>query len=290
MVSDLDQNKAAPVHGLFAGIVRDILRNRVRLPSMPDVALQIRASMQQPNYTATTVAKAIKADAGTSAYLVRVANSALYGGRAPVETLDGAVVRLGMDTTRSLVTAHALRSMFRTRNRTLGRIMQESWQGSARRAALAFIIADRCPGFDPDRAMLAGLLQDIGTLPLLSALESRKELPDAERLWETIESFSATVGVHLLTFWEFEDDMIEVVRSRKDWFRDSSEAADLADIVMVARLHAAVGTPEMYRQPTINHVPAFVKLPLGELGPDQSLAFLREAEADVRELMQMLGV
>ena len=154
----------------------------------------------------------------------------------------------------------------------------------------AFVIAGRCPGFDPDRAMLAGLLQDIGTLPLLNALESRQDLPDEERLWETVESFSAKVGVHLLTFWEFDEDMIEVARSRKDWFRDESETADLADIVMVARLHAAVGTPEMHQQPTINHVPAFVKLPLGELGPDQSLAFLREAEADVRELMQMLGV
>ncbi len=278
------------MHGLLAGIVRDILSNRVKLPSMPDVALRIRASMQQPDYSADTVARAIKADAGTSAYLIRVANSAFYGGRAPIETLERAVVRLGMDATRSLVTSHALRSMFQTRNRTLSKIMQESWRSSARRAALAFIIAERCPGFDPDRAMLAGLLQDIGTLPLLSALESRKVLPDAERLWKTVERFSATVGVHLLTSWEFEEDMIEVARSRKDWFRDDNESADLADIVMVARLHAAAGTPDMYRQPTINHVPAFVRLPLGELGPDQSLAFLREAEADVRELIKMLGV
>ena len=42
--------------------------------------------------------------------------------------------------------------------------------------------------------------------------------------------------------------------------------------------------------PLLCETPAFLKLPLGETGPDASLAFLREAEADVLEVMQMLGV
>ena len=46
----------------------------------------------------------------------------------------------------------------------------------------------------------------------------------------------------------------------------------------------------MLDAPLINEIPAFHKLPLGEVGPDQSLEFLREAEGEVSQLMQMLGV
>lgn len=279
-----------PVRGLLAGIYREIMTDQARLPSMPDVAIRIRASMQQKNSTAATVARVIKADPGTSAYLIRIANSVLYRGAVPIKNVENAAARLGMDTTRNLVTAYALRSMFYTRSRVVSQLMQDAWRDSARLAALASVIATRCPGFDPDRAMLGGLLQDIGVLPLLSALEGREPLPDPERIRDTIDMFAGKVGVLLLTYWEFDEEMIEVARSRMDWWRNPQPDPDLADVVLAARLHATVGSAEMYAMPLINETPAFLKLPLGEVGPDASLEFLREAEADVREMMHMLGV
>lgn len=117
-----------PISGLFAQIYREILADRACLPSMPDVALRIRAAMQRSNYSAATVARVVKADPSTSAYLIRVANSALYGGVVSIQNVENAVARLGMDTTRNLVTAHALRAMFQTRSRVLGRLMQETWR------------------------------------------------------------------------------------------------------------------------------------------------------------------
>ena len=279
-----------PIRGLLAGIYREIMTDKARLPSMPDVALRIRASMREPNYTAATVARVIKADPGTSAYLLKVANSALYRGVVGTENMEQAVTRLGMDATRNLVTAYALKAMFQTRCRALSRLMSSTWRESARRAALATVIAGRCPGFDPDRAMLGGLLQDIGVLPLLNALEGREQLPNEARLLDTLDSYADKVGVLLLGHWEFDEELIEVARSRKDWWRNPQPEPELADVVLTARLHASVGSSEMHELPLINETPAFLKLPLGEVGPDQSLAFLLEAEAEVREVMQMLGV
>ena len=280
-----------PVSGLFARIYREILADRASLPSMPDVALRIRAAMQRPNYSAATVARVVQADPGTSAYLIRIANSALYAGVAPIRDVENAVARLGMDTTRNLVTAHAFRSMFKTRSPVLSRLMQDTWRKSARLAALAFVIAGRCPSFSPDRAMLAGLLQNIGVLPLLNALEDGAQpLPEANRILSTIEAFSSKIGAVLLEHWDFDADMVEVARSRGDWWRNPQPEPDLADLVLVAQLHASVGGDDMDRLPLINEMPAFLKLPLGELGPDQSLEFFRAAESEVQELTQMLGV
>lgn len=282
--------RSTPIHGLLARIAHDILTDRANLPSMPNVALSIRRSMRQPDCSAASVARAIKSDPGTTAYLVRIANSALYRGAAAIEGVENAVVRLGLETTRNLVTAYALRAMFRTKSEAVNQVMQTTWRASALRAALSSVIATHCRAGDPDRAMLAGLLQDIGILPLLRAVDARGLQPDIAQLENTLGAFAGKVGVMLLENWGFEEDMIEVARSRKDWCRDPGPNADLADIVLIARLHAGVGTPEMHEAPRINAVPAYGKLPLGDVGPDESLAFLREADAEVRELMQILGV
>lgn len=280
-----------PISGLFSSVYREILADRANLPSMPDVALRIRAAMQQPTHSAETVAKAVAADPGTSAYLVRIANSALYGGVTPIQNIEAAVTRLGMATTRNLVTAYALRAMFQTRSPKLHKLMQETWRQSARIAALSSVMATRCPGFLPDRAMLAGLLQDIGVLPLLNALEGRTQpLPAPDQIRSTIETFSPKIGAVLLEHWNFDDDFVEVARSRGDWWRSPGSEPDLADLVLVARLHNCVGTEQMSHLPLINETPAFLKLPLGEMNPDTSLAFLREAESDVQEVMRMLGI
>lgn len=283
--------RQARVSGFFAKIYREIIADKAGLPSMPDLALRIRAAMQRPSNSAATVSRIVQADPGTAAYLIRVANSALYGGVARIQNVEHAVSRLGMETTRNLVTAHALRSMFRTRSPVLARVMKETWRKSAKVAALASIVAHRCRGFVADRAMLAGLLQDIGVLPLLNALErSKQPLPDAERIAGVIDLFAGKVGAVLLEHWEFDEAFVEVARSREDWWRNPRLEADLADIVLVARLHASIGGERMQHLPLINEVPAFLKLPLGGLDPAESLKFLREAESDVREVMQMLGV
>ena len=290
-MSTLLSAKPAPVSGLFANVYREIMADRASLPSMPDVALRIRAAMQKPSYSAATVARAIAADAGSSAYLVRIANSALYGGVTPIQDIEAAVARLGMATTRNLVTAHALKAMFQTPSRNLQALMRETWRHSARIAALASVVAARCRGFSPDRAMLAGLLQDIGVLPLLKALEKRSQaLPESAKLRSTIDTFAPKIGAVLLEHWQFDADFVEAARSRGDWWRNPKPEPDLADVVLVARLHNCVGTEQMSEMPFINETPAFLKLPLGEMNPDASLAFLREAESDVQEVMQMLGI
>lgn len=285
------QTTAPPISGFFARAYREILADRAPLPSMPDVALRIRAAMQQPNYSAKTIARLINADPGTCAYLMRIANSALYGGAVPIQDLENAIARLGIVSTRNLVTAYALRAMFRTRSPVLSRLMQQTWAKSARIAAVAAVIASRCAGFDPDRAMLAGLLQDIGILPLLLSLEGHpRPLPDAAQLDSSFDAVADKVGVVLLQKWNFDDETVEVARSRKDWRRDPQPKPDLADLVLVARLHACIGDFEMQSLPRINELPAFQKLPLSRKGPDASLDFLRQAESDVQKVMRLLGV
>ena len=98
--------KPTPVITLISDVCREILANRTSLPSMPDVAARIHGAMQNPNWSVTTVAAIIKGDPGTTAYLLQIANSALYFGVTPILEVERAIARIGVDSTRNLIMAH----------------------------------------------------------------------------------------------------------------------------------------------------------------------------------------
>ena len=169
--------------------------------------------------------------------------------------------------------------------------MRRTWQTSARLAALSVVLARHCPHFSPERALLAGLLQDIGVLPILNVLNKfHDQLTDEAQVYRAVDRYAAQVGMVLLKQWEFEPDMVEVARSRGDWHRDPQPTPDMADLVLIARLHSNIVWGNDEELPAMDTVPAFSKLPLGELRPDSSLECLHEEEAAVKDLMQVLGV
>ncbi|MEO8467064.1 MAG: HDOD domain-containing protein [Gammaproteobacteria bacterium] len=283
--------KSVPIATLISDACGKLLSNHASLPSMPAVAARIHDAMASPNWSMRTIAAIIKSDLGTTTYLLQVANSALYAGGAPSRQVEQAIARLGIITTRHLVMAHAIRSTFVTRSQLLTSLMRRTWQSSTRLAALCGVLAKHCSRFPPESATLAGLLQDIGVLPILNVLNQyQSQLSNEALVVSAIDKFAPPVGTILLTRWGFAADMIEVARSRANWFRNPHPAPDLADLVLVARLHDNIVTHNnAHNPPRIDAVPAGAKLPLGDLQPDSSVTLLHKEEATISELMRSLG-
>jgi HD-like signal output (HDOD) protein len=290
-VSSAPAGKSVPIATLITDACAKLLSNQTSLPSMPAVAARIHDAMTSPNWSMRTIATIIKSDLGTTTYLLQVANSPLYAGAAPVRQVEQAIARLGINSTRHLVMAHAVRSTFVTRSALLTSLMQRTWRASSRLAALCGVLARHCSSFRPESATLAGLLQDIGVLPILNVLNRyHEQLSNEAHVLNAIDKFAPPVGTILLTRWGFEADMIEVARSRGNWLRDAQPAADLADLVLVARLHANITSGDQAQlSPRVDAVPAFGKLPLGNLQPDGSITLLHDEEASINELMSLLG-
>jgi len=283
--------KSVPIATLITDACAKLLGNQASLPSMPAVAARIHDAMASPNWSMRTIATIIKSDLGTTTYLLQVANSPLYAGAGPARQVEQAIARLGINSTRHLVMAHAVRSTFVTRSGLLTSLMQRTWASSTRLAALCGVLAKHCSSFRPESATLAGLLQDIGVLPILNVLNRyHEQLSNETHVLNAIDKFAPPVGTILLTRWGFEAEMVEVARSRGNWLRNPQPSADLADVVLVARLHANVTSGNDAQQsPRIDAVPAFAKLPLGNLRPDGSVALLHDEAATIADLMSSLG-
>ena len=280
-----------PISGLFARAYRDIVAGRTRLPSMPDVAVRLRAAMQKENVTLRDAARVVQADPSTAGYLIAVANSPIYRGVNPITSVEQGVMRLGLATTRNLVTAHAMRAMFQTSSATLARALRGTWVRSARTAAFAALLAQRCRGIGPDQAMLAGLVLDIGCLPLLRALaESRRLDDDPERIAISLETFAPQVGVNVLERWQFEPALIEAVRRRHDFLCQRDGRGDLGDLSLVARRLALVGHEGCLALPPVQSMPAFERLDMNGVSVRETIDLLLAADAELRDVMRLLGV
>ncbi|PWG74161.1 cyclic nucleotide-binding protein, partial [Enterococcus hirae] len=84
------------------------------------------------------------------AKLVRSCNSALYRGFSEVRNVRDGVVRLGVRTTRQLVTVFALREVFRSRQPELQKAMDRLWQEARSVGALAYVLAESATRLEPE--------------------------------------------------------------------------------------------------------------------------------------------
>ncbi len=264
-------------------------QNRLDLPGMPEVAARISSHIDSPNATSDSISRIVQSDPSITARLIQVANSVALGARTPVRTCKDAVTRLGRNSTRELVTSFVLKGLFRARSAKIKKRMQALWRHSTQVAALCHVLTRHCPGFDPARALLIGLVHDIGIIPLLTHAHRYPELmEDDEQLERTTQRLRGEVGAMTLESWSFDEEIVTAVREAENWLRDDSKEADYTDILLIAQLHAYLGTPEMSQLPRIDEVPAFTKLALGTLSPRMSLVILDEAKQEIDQMRRML--
>ncbi|MCY1396131.1 hypothetical protein D9M71_110920 [compost metagenome] len=132
----------------------------------------------------------------------------------------------------------------------------------------------------PDQATLAGLVHQIGVLPILTYAEEHNELlADSISLNHVIERIHPLIGDRILRAWEFPEPIAAVPSQYLDFSR-SSARVDYVDIVQVATLQSYLGSEHPYTQLDWSQVSAFAKLGLDpnvDMQADEDLSAAMEA-------------
>lgn len=269
----------------------DQVRSRdFALPSLPDLALKIGRAIDDPNNRNRDIARVIQLDPALTTRLLSIVNSPVFGGFKKIANINQAATRLGRTRVRSLVYSCLVKNIFKTHSRSLESRMRALWQRSVNVAALSFVLGRETPGIDPEQAMLAGLVHDIGAVAVIGGLNRLPVLTRRrEVLDHAIRSLRVEAGLLSIDQWGLRDDLADVIRHAGDWQRIGSAVPETVDVVNLALLHALIGKPGHAGLPRIDQVPAFAKLAGGRLTPDQSLLILESAESDVREVRRLLS-
>jgi HD-like signal output (HDOD) protein len=274
---------------LIFSIFQDVKADTIDVPTLPDVALKVRDAIRDPNSDYDKVANIIKIDATLSAYLLKVANSPLYRGVSGSQNISQALNRLGLSTARNLTLSFAMRAIFKTRNKDVEHVLQKLWTRNTYLASICSVLATKINGYDPERALLAGLLQDIGTLPIVNKLANYPDiLNDSVKLTKIFDEFCIPIGILLMNHWKFEKEFLAVVQSRKQWLKQPGEAPCYADLVLIARYHSILGSKFRKKLPQLDSLPAFEAISKGKLTPKSSMHLLQEAKEDIKIIQALL--
>ncbi len=136
------------------------------LPSLPATVSQVLAITSDPESNAEDLIAAIIPDQSMCAAILHIANSAFFGMSKQVSTLKQAVVVLGHREIRNIVISRAVYNAFPQLNKTQHNGTSLFWEHSFRCALLAMIIGKEA-SVEPGEIFVAGLIHDIGKLPLL---------------------------------------------------------------------------------------------------------------------------
>ena len=139
------------------------------LPSYPKAYQEISSCLQQPNASLTDAARIISRDVAMTANIMKLVNSAFFGARQSITSIERAVAYLGLDTLGALVLGH---SVFQTRGASAAETanFEGLWRHSLRTATIARAIAlfEKLPRARAEEAFLAGMLHDVGRVVFAS--------------------------------------------------------------------------------------------------------------------------
>jgi HD-like signal output (HDOD) protein len=263
---------------------------KLKLPSQPGIAMRIAKVVKDPDTDSHDIARVIQADPTVAGRIISVVNSAAYRGRTTIDNLPDAVTRLGRNVTHNLVISFALGGLFDTRSSALKELMSATWKHASYVAAICHELGRVTPGLSADNALLCGLVHDIGILPIINVARSQPDLATNPRqLHLIIQRLKGEIGAVVLREWGFPAGFIQAAMHAEDWMQDFNDEPNYVDLVVLAQLHAYIGTKKMQKLPRLDLVPAFHKLALGKLTPRYSLQILENAKQNIKELQSLLS-
>ena len=223
-------------------LTEEILREIDSLPSFPMQIKEIQRLCSIPDSKIKDISEQIKKDPGLTANILKLANSAGYMSINRVETIEEAVMKIGLKGINTLLVASGVQKIMDSRYKKFETI----WKNSYRTAFYAQRIAMQIrQGNIVEHVYLAALLSAIGKLVILSLkpevaghirqLVGIKGMGDTGILEEISIGIShATLGSHMLKKWNFNEALIKTVEFHNRPHMAPEQYRDLIYIVYLA--------------------------------------------------------
>ena len=276
---------SSPHFQILQDIARD-LSGDVNFPTCMDAAILVRNTLRDPYANLTRVVQVIGVEPLISSKLLKLANSVAFNPSGQtVSELSTAINRLGFEAVRTSSLAVAMDQMLKSRNLTaFDDISRNAWEHSLRVAAIARVLARRIGRINPDEAMLAGLVHDIGIFYLLyRATEYPEYRENPSAIIELICGWHEGIGESLLHILGLPDRITDAVRDH-DRLQNVENPCSVRDVLSFSNLLA--GWDADWLPAPVDEQEAAIRA----ADRDRYGDLVAEAEEDIAELRAALSV
>ncbi|XOV84480.1 MAG: HDOD domain-containing protein [bacterium] len=275
-------------HRFAVEVIRIQASGEFKIPALPGVSARISQAMQDPDFAISDLARLISADPAIAGGLLNIANSALFRGADLCETLNAAIVRLGLAQTRTLVMTLAAKSLFSARRPWIRTRLNTMWRHAVEVGAYATVLARLDRSFDNAKALLLGLLHEIGAVPILELADRFPELENSPGILDAVLANEVPhLSAQTLSQWGLHD-FADAALHQENWFFEHDDKTNYTDLLIVAHLHGLIKARRFKDLPRLNETPAFANLSAAGLSAKVSLTILEEAQQELAELRALL--
>lgn len=193
-----------------------------QLPTLPEVLARLLAEIEDESSSAEDLTAIITSDPAITARILRLANSAFYGSRFQIDTIQRAVVTVGFEAVKQMTLATTVMdTLSKCRQPCLD--PEDFWLHALGSAKAAQLLALSTPRVSmPESCFTAGLLHGLGKYLLSVALgaeydevirqaaRDRASVAATER--RLLETDHAEVGAWIMRQWGFPAVIVAAVR------------------------------------------------------------------------------
>jgi HD-like signal output (HDOD) protein len=234
-------------------------------PTLPVIMDRLLDAVQDETTSAQDLTRILERDIAISTRVLRLSNSAFYGLRYPIDSIQRAVVVVGFQAVRMLALATSVFDSL-SRHKQFAFNVEEFWTNSLGTAKAAQLLARNVPGVEsPESCFTAGLLLNIGKYALSLTLQQeytgivRRARGEKKRLcaleMECLGMTYAEAGALLVKEWRLPTMMQDVVENHIDPERYAgdfaTENAIMALSMEIARA-AEFGNAGDYSEPRLS--------------------------------------
>lgn len=257
-------------NALLTILIEKINNDTLVLPTLPAIALKVRKAADDPDINLHAMGDVISQDPSLSARMIKISNSAYMGRAVKVTSVSQAVTRIGLRQIKNISTALAMEQLFVSKNDVVSQYMKREWTNTVNVVANAmaalqlYISRTKKRDLSLDTITLAGLVYNIGVLPILTEAERHEEVFASPTFLEVaIDKLSGRIGGSIMSAWGFGDEFANIA---ENW-RDLSVLPDKLCYLDFVRVGAAMaGHMDSQKDAVLN------------------LAIQRGVVADIREL------
>ncbi|MBB3119901.1 HDOD domain-containing protein [Pseudoduganella violacea] len=270
----------------FKSIAAQAGRGELAFPTNVAASVKLQQALSDPDCHTDTAAKLVQADPLLAARAVAIANSVAYNRSGnEIAGVRQAVQRLGVRTLQSLVAALIVRQLgSQIKDPGLQAMAKQLWEHTAHVAALAQVIARRVTHVDPDTAMFAGIVHEVGGFYMLSCADSDPSIMQGEPE-EWVEHGEAQIGRGVLNKLIIPEAVMQAVEAMWDGLR-ALPPETLGDTLLLANDLAPVPSP-LHSRPGATSPQAARTIDFA-IGDGTLNAILTESAAEVHSLTTVL--
>jgi len=212
-------------------------------PVPSSIILNLFRTIAEKNFTFEDITAIVEPDTALCAQLLKVANSAYFGLRGKVNTLEKAIMLIGVNEVRNLSLAICLVNQFHRVSLAKGFDLKRFWIHNLLTALSAKELAKDKPYLDPDELYLLGLLHDIGRLVMAQVMPEEFHLIhlNAKKLgvlpWdvERAKGLTHTFWGHMLAKrWTLTEKMAHILAYHHEPLRSGVFSRECAAIQVAA--------------------------------------------------------